>query len=120
MPRDAERYLYDVVDACNRVLEYTAGFTLEVYSKDRLTRDAVERCLEIVGEALRQALQHHPSLAPLFPEAREIIGLRNILAHEYGDVEDDRVWLVVIGRVPELQSRAAAELRRREAEKGTA
>lgn len=117
MPRNAERYLFDIVEACTRIGLYTAGSTFDGYNSTPQMRDAVERCLEIVGEAIRQVLQQHAELSPLFPEAREIVGLRNILAHEYGDVDDERVWLVAVGKIPELLSRAVAELDRREAEK---
>lgn len=118
MPHEAERYLYDIFDACSRIVSYAAGLTLDTYRNDPKTRDAVERCLEIVGEALRQLLQQHPSLSNLFPEANQAIGLRNILAHGYGDIEDERVCLVVTLKVPDLLSRTAAELERRQVQKG--
>lgn len=117
MPHEAERYLFDIHDACSRITLYTAGFTLETYRADLKTRDAVERCLEIVGQAIRQALQHHPDLASLLPESGQIIGLRNILAHEYGDIEDERVWMAVTLKMPGLLSRVVAELDRHKAQR---
>ena len=113
MPHNAERYLLDIQSACQRIETYATGLQLESYTRNLQARDAIERCLEIVGEALRQGIRHNPELAKVFPDATGIIGLRNILAHEYGEVDDDRVWFVVQGKIPALLAIASEELERR-------
>ena len=66
-----------------------------------MLRGAVERHLEIIGEAARNLSagirEAHPDI-PWCP----IIAQRNVLAHEYGEVRHDRIWAVASERIPEL------------------
>lgn len=116
MPRDQSRYLHDIQSACIRIQNYTAGFGFSSYENIDQVRDSVERCFEIIGEAVRQMIRHYPDMVAFFPDASSMIGLRNILAHEYGEVEDERVWWVVENKVPELLLRVTQELNRRKKE----
>ncbi len=54
MPRDPEKYLFDMLDSCRFLLRFTAGRTLDEYTRDRGFRSAVDRELQIIGEALIQ------------------------------------------------------------------
>ena len=60
------------------------------------------RCLEVVGEAARQVSGANRNRALEIPWPL-IIGLRNVLAHDYGAVDLERVYLIVGGNLPELQ-----------------
>ena len=71
-----------------------AGFDQQAFSSDRKTHDAAIRNLEIIGEASRNLPPHLISSAPEI-EWRKIIGLRNILIHEYSGVSLPIVWDVV-------------------------
>jgi uncharacterized protein with HEPN domain len=73
MPRDPRAWLADIVTACDLLIEFTRGKTFSDYTGDALLRSAVERQFEIVGEALRVALQHQPGLAADITDARAII-----------------------------------------------
>ena len=53
---------------------------------DAKTRAAVERVLEVCGEAMNQLQRNAPAVAEKIPHARDIIGFRNILAHGYADM----------------------------------
>ncbi len=66
-----------------------------------MIQSAVERQLEIIGEAARRITPEFQHSHPEIPW-RGIIGLRNILAHEYGEVRLDRVWQIASTRIPEL------------------
>ncbi len=99
---DVRVYLYDALQACRLVCEFTAGKTQTAYSADRLLRSAVERQLEIVGEAMNRALQCDESLAAEMPELRQIVALRNRLAHAYFAISDEAVWRIVETDVPVL------------------
>ena len=68
---------------------------------DRKLQLAVERALEIIGEAARLV---SPPFKANHAEIqwKEIIGQRNVLAHEYGEINQERIWLVVTRRIPEL------------------
>ncbi len=55
-PRDVRKYLFDMAEACRLIDEFIAGRSFDDYQADAMLRSAVERQLEIVGEALNQAL----------------------------------------------------------------
>jgi uncharacterized protein with HEPN domain len=110
-PRDLRAYLFDIAEACRLVDDFTRGKSAEDYDHEPLLRSGVERQLEIVGEALSQALRHHPTaLTDRIPEAPRIIAFRNQLAHGYTSVSDDIVWAIVESSLPVLRARVEAFL----------
>lgn len=102
MPPESAAYLWDVRTAGRRVASFTAGLTQEGYAGDDLRRSAVERQLEIVGEALNRLRKADPETAARIPDLPRIIGLRNILIHGYAVVDDSVVWTAATHRLPEL------------------
>ena len=78
------------------------GLDADAYAADELRRSAVERQLEIIGEALKNLRKTDPDIGDQIPEIARIIGLRNILAHGYTVVDDAVVWSAASQRVPEL------------------
>lgn len=99
--------LLDVLDSCQTIFRYADGIDFAAYLRDGEKRDAVERRLAIIGEALRRAETFEPELATQLPELREIVGMRNHLIHGYGDVNNAIVWDVVQNKLPSLQARLA-------------
>lgn len=91
--RDMAR-LWDMLDAARAVLTFTDGVRYEEFLEDRKTRNAVERNLEIIGEAARNISVVTRQSLDAMPW-RSIIGLRNILAHEYGDIRHEIIWAVI-------------------------
>jgi len=71
------------------------------YSNDRRTQLAVERSLEIIGEAAGRVSDSFRNSHPEIPW-RQIIGQRNVLIHEYGEIKQERIWKVVRENVPQL------------------
>ena len=65
---------------------------------------AVERCFEIIGEALNRAYKLYPETVDSITDYRKIISFRNILAHCYDSVEDRLVWGVIEESLPSLLS----------------
>jgi uncharacterized protein with HEPN domain len=102
---ETRRRLHDALRSCRAIERYTAGFDLAAYESDDLVRDAVERRLGIIGEALHRAASLEPGLAEQIPELRQIVGLRNRVIHGYDDVNAEIVWNVVQHRLPSLQTR---------------
>jgi len=93
--------LWDMREAALLVRQFLMGKTYSEFSIDRLLRSAVERELEIIGEAARRVSPEFQKEHPEIPW-RSIIGLRNILIHEYGEVKLDRLWLIATTDVPAL------------------
>lgn len=102
MQRD-HAHLLDIVQAAERALAYTDGKSLREFESDDLLQDAVLRRLEIVGEAARRvSAPTRESLAQV--PWRKMIGLRNVLVHQYEDVDLGVVWDTLRRDLPGLIS----------------
>ncbi len=99
-PRDAS-YLWDMTQASREALDFTNGVTFSAYLQDRKLQRAVERAVEIVGEAAARVSLKLRDAHPEIPW-RKIIAQRNVLAHEYGDVEPSLDWVLVTDHLPKL------------------
>ena len=75
--------------------------TFEQSLKDRKLQMAVERALEIIGIAAKHVSEGFQTDHAEIPW-KKMIGLKNVLAHEYGDIRQERIWAVVATNVPEL------------------
>lgn len=98
--RDAA-YLWDMLEAARTIQNFTAGVSLEAYFVDRKLQLAVERLIEIIGEAARLVSDAFKVQHPEIPW-RLIVAQRNVLAHDYGEIMQDRIWRVATDRIPEL------------------
>jgi len=98
--RDAA-YLWDMLDSARTVEQLSSGLDFTQYSNDRRTQLAVERSLEIIGEAAGRVSALFRNAHPEIPW-RQIIGQRNVLIHEYGEIKQERIWKVVRENVPQL------------------
>lgn len=92
-------------------MEFTAGKVFADYARDAMRRAAVERELEIIGEALAQLAKSDADVAGGISEHRRIIAFRNILIHGYADVDDRLVWDVVETKLPVLSREIDALLK---------
>jgi uncharacterized protein with HEPN domain len=90
--RDVCAALKDALDAGTAIERRVQGLTLEDYAADEILTDAVERRFEVLGEALNRALRTDPSLVERIPEARDVVGFRNVLAHGYDVVSNATVF----------------------------
>ena len=75
--------------------------SLAGFLDDEMVQAAVIRCVEVIGEAARQVSGDTRERAPQIPWSL-IVGMRNILAHDYGAVDPERVYNVVTEHLPEL------------------
>ena len=103
LPEDRDAaYLWDILDVAKTVVEFTTGLSLHDYLKDRKLQLAIEREIEIIGEAAKNI---PPSVQALIPEVdwRKPAGLRDVIAHAYFGIDDTILWDVVQNKVPELQ-----------------
>ena len=97
-------YLWDMLEAARNVRDMSRNATFDEYLRNLMLRLAVERAIEIIGEAARhvslQFQQAHPEI-PWKP----IMGQRHVLAHDYGDIDDVSIWNVVTVDIPRLIAR---------------
>jgi uncharacterized protein with HEPN domain len=108
--REPKKYLYDILSGCEFLLEFTRGKTVEDYKKDRAFRSALERELQIIGEAMLQLDHLAPSIADKIADHRNIIGFRHVLVHGYDSLDPATVWNVVETKVAILYKQAKALL----------
>jgi uncharacterized protein with HEPN domain len=98
------KYLYDIKLAIDEIelffLERDKRFS--EYSKDIILKRAIERNLEIIGEAMNRMLKEEPDFT--IENARRIIGLRNQIIHGYDSVSDENIWGIVVNHIPNLKS----------------
>ena len=99
--KDDRAYLWDMLMASRAVVAFVQGRTLEDYLGDLLLRSAVERQVEIIGEAARRVSKEFQEAHPEIPW-RPVQAQRHILAHDYGEIRHDRLWRVAIEHVPAL------------------
>jgi uncharacterized protein with HEPN domain len=95
--------LYDIKLAIEEVDSYFVyrEKTFQDYQSDILLRRAIERNLEIVGEAMNRILKIDPNYT--IENARRIVGLRNQIIHGYDSISDESIWGVVINHLPNLR-----------------
>jgi uncharacterized protein with HEPN domain len=100
--RDFGGAIRDALAAAEWAVAFCAGVTAEQFIRDEATSSAVERKLEIIGEALSRAGRADAALADAVPDLHRIIGFRNVLAHGYEVVDPHEIYLIVTTSVPDL------------------
>jgi uncharacterized protein with HEPN domain len=98
--RDAA-YLWDIIQAARDISDFVSDLTYEQFAADKKTRYAVERQLLAIGEAANRVSALFRNEHPEIPW-RRIVAQRNVLAHEYGELLVERIWLVVKESIPQL------------------
>lgn len=104
MPRDDRdpALLWDMDETARTIEAMMAGVTLEMFLSDRRLPLAVERALEIVGEAARGISEETRERAPSIPW-RAIVAQRNVLSHEYGAIDQRRIFHVAGHAIRQLR-----------------
>jgi len=97
-------YVWDMLDAAKTVVAILSGKTKDDWDNDIVLRMAVERGIEIIGEAARRVSKIFTRQHPEIPWS-DIIGQRNILIHEYGRINHDQLYRTATQDVPKLIDR---------------
>ena len=84
-------YLIDIVDCIFDINEFTNGIQFHIFEKDKMRKLAVERQLEVIGQAASKISNDTQETLKNIPWGN-IIGLRNKLAHDYGEILAERIW----------------------------
>lgn len=94
-------YLLDILDSGNAISQMLSGITFAVFQNDRKTRRAIERELEIICEAARRISEEFRINTQQIPW-RQIIGMRNIISHDYGEIQIEILWKTAKFHIPDL------------------
>ena len=103
MDIEIRTWLYDMLNAINEIESFFADRpkSFNVYQNDIRTKRAVERNIEIIGEAMNRVLNKDTTIE--FSNARKIVNTRNRIIHGYDTVSDDIIWSIVIKHIPILK-----------------
>lgn len=102
MRLEARKLLFDIREAGRLVVRFTEKRSFSDYTVDPMLRSAVERQFEIMGEAFSKLARLDETIASQVADYRRIIAFRNLLIHGYDAIQDDVVWGVVEGKLPDL------------------
>ena len=102
MKLETKKYLDDIRRAAQLLTSFLGGKTLADYLSDAMLRAAVERQFEIIGEAMSRLAQQDEQIAATISGFRRIIAFRDVLIHQYTDVDDLLVWDVAERNLPTL------------------
>lgn len=92
----------DILEAIDKIEQYTKNITLSEFKKNTLVTDAVIRNFEIIGEASVHIPEEFRHLHPDVPW-KQMAAMRNLLIHEYFGVNDELVWQTIQVRLPILK-----------------
>lgn len=98
--RDSD-YLDHIADRIARIERATSGVDLTGFLANQDLQAAVERYIEVIGEAAGKLSQHTRDLAPDVPWS-QVIGARNVIVHGYAEIVPDRIWDIVKSHLPSL------------------
>ena len=102
MKLESKKFLYDIQTSISAIDVHLQGKRdYNYFISNKTARRAVERELEIIGEAMNRFLKLEPNIQITY--ARLILDLRNKVIHSYDSVNNDIIWKVVIKDIPILK-----------------
>lgn len=103
MTIEEKKLLTDVILSISSIDEHLEGRRiLDEYINNKTKRRAVERELEIIGEAVSKILKINPEISISY--ARQIVDLRNKVIHSYDNVNDIVIWSIIMNHLPTLKT----------------
>lgn len=110
MDRKLRKYLADILSSILEIESFMVDRPkeYETFCNDTLFRRGVERNIEIMGEAMNQALKINPNIP--VTAARKIVDTRNFVIHSYDSLKPDILWGIVINHLPRLKEEVSAML----------
>jgi uncharacterized protein with HEPN domain len=102
MNDETRKNLTDILQAAEEIQNFIHGMDFNTYQHTPVTKRAVERDFEIIGEALNRIKNTDYEILERISEHHRIIGFRNILIHGYDIVDESIVWQAVTKHLPIL------------------
>lgn len=106
MDERIQKWLYDIKFAIDEIDKYFGNNEKNFfdYQKNIMLKRAIERDLEIIGEAINRILTKDSSFEKKITDAKAIVGLRNQVIHSYDNISDENVWSIIINHLPKLKT----------------
>ena len=102
MDNKAKKLLFDILTSINNIDNYIGEKKVyEKYDTDPMLQDAVERNVEIIGEAMSKLLKIEPEIN--ISNSRRIVDARNKIIHGYDEIENVQIWGIIINSLPILK-----------------
>ncbi|OFX55420.1 MAG: hypothetical protein A2046_12425 [Bacteroidetes bacterium GWA2_30_7] len=103
MDERIQKWLYDILFSIDEIEKYFISYkkTLLEYKQNTVLKRAIERNLEIIGEAVNKILKINPEIQII--NAKKIVGLRNQIIHSYDSISDENIWAIIINHIPKLK-----------------
>ena len=102
MKKDPLVYIDDIRDSIEAIKRYTDGLSKEDFFDSTEKQDAVYRRLEVIGEAASRLSEEFRNQYSLIPW-KKIVGMRNVLIHDYDSIDLDLVWETIRRDIPKLE-----------------
>lgn len=100
------KWLYDIKFAVAEIDSYfeTTEKTFDEYRKNVMLKRAIERDLEIIGEAVSRIIKRDDFFTEKISNSQSIIGLRNQVIHAYDNISDENIWSILTSHLPKLKT----------------
>jgi len=109
MQHSVEMYLLDISNSIDSIFEYLGEErSFKFYESNKLLRRAVERELEIIGEATNRIIKINPNID--ISDSRRIVDLRNWVIHAYNNVDNVIIWGIINKDLPLLKKQVSSLL----------
>lgn len=102
MENEVKTWLNDIEQAISEIKSFISKeISFENFQNDLKTRRAVEKNIEIIGEAVSRILKVKPNIK--ISNTRKIVDTRNRLIHGYDTVSEEILWSIIVNNLPELE-----------------
>lgn len=102
MEKEIKVWLSDIKQAISEIDQFLPEKKIfQEFQKDLKSKRAIERNIEIIGEAVNRILSQNPNIE--ITHSRKIVDTRNRISHGYDNVSDDIIWAIVIRDIPKLK-----------------
>ena len=100
------KWVYDVKLAIEEIDSYFKNTEKDFaqYQQNLMLKRAVERDLEIIGEAINRIITRDNNFEAKISNSKAIIGLRNQVIHAYDNISDEIIWSILINHLPKLKA----------------
>jgi len=103
MDNRIQTWLFDILNSIEEIETFLGDKPRNFfeYQNDKKTKRAVERNIEIIGEAVNRILKENPTI--VINNARNIVGTRNRIIHSYDSISDTLIWSIITVHLPKLK-----------------